>query len=73
MINGISFQVFRCFYIILGSSDRSIKIWDNSKKKETVVVQTLVGHGGKIYKLKFLLKKLELNIYFLILNLSHNK
>jgi WD40 repeat protein len=39
-------------YLITGSSDRNIKIWENDPKAKQVV-QTLVGHNGSILALKY--------------------
>jgi len=46
----ISVRIFNRKYIITGSVDRTIKIWDNEAKGKNfdTVVQTLVGHQGSV-------------------------
>ena len=39
-------------YLITGSVDRTIKVWENDSKAKNVV-QTMVGHNGTILALKY--------------------
>ena len=43
-------QLKGVYYVITGSADRTIKIWENDPKARAVV-QTLVGHSGTIVAL----------------------
>ncbi|KAL4445096.1 hypothetical protein ABPG74_018824 [Tetrahymena malaccensis] len=48
----ISYKLFNNRYILTGSVDRTVKIWDTDPKKKAIV-QTLVGHQGTIIAIEY--------------------
>lgn len=45
-------NIFNQFFVITGSADRTVKIWDTDPKNKSVV-QTLTGHKGTIMCLAY--------------------
>ena len=45
-------KIFNQLFVITGSADRTIKIWDTEPKSKSVV-QTLTGHTGTILCLAY--------------------
>lgn len=45
-------KIFEQWYVITGSSDRTIKLWEADPKTKDVV-QTIVGHGGTVVALAY--------------------
>ncbi|TXI91939.1 MAG: hypothetical protein E6Q33_08685 [Neisseriales bacterium] len=48
----LSERIFNQVFVITGSADRTIKIWDTEPKSKTIA-QTITGHAGTITCLAF--------------------